>query len=189
MPRPPKTATPTADRLLLAPVDDNPRWLAITTALARLIGDDPMLAWFGHCRFDGVEDGRITLSHWCAFSAQESLARYGASLCRAAGVWRARVHNSGGHRPRTPKMDAATPRPPAPGFESYRLPPATPSADTMARVANAVASLQRPSAPVLKPDPTASAYADGAALARAARDKWAKAHGAEQPLPEPPARG
>ena len=177
------SATPTAARLLHAPVDDNPAWLAIFERLAASIGMDAALAWFGHCRFAGVSDastGRIDLAHWNAFSARECL-KYGFALCRAAQVGEARVYRSGGYRPSGISGEARN----ASGFERCRMPPPKPEAAALERVAAALANAWTPSAPVLKPDPTAGAYAGGAALEREARERWAAERGADKPLPEP----
>ena len=188
MPKKPTLVTSTAERLLHEPVDDNQVWRGIFCRLALSIGDDAALAWFGHCRFGGVEGDRIDLYHWNAFSAAECLARHGHALCRAAQVGEARVYRSGGSRPRTPKLNDVEPRQQADGYESFRVfRTGRPDAISAARVDASVSAMiaEWETRPVRKLRGGTDPYAEGAALARQAREDWARKHGADKPLPPP----
>lgn len=81
------------------PLDDDPEWQAIYDALVAILGEPKAWSWFAHCRFIGLSESTLTLSHWGAFQAAECLKRHGTELAKAAGVGTVVVHRTGGYRP------------------------------------------------------------------------------------------
>lgn len=81
------------------PLDGDPEWRPIYDALVAAIGEPKAWSWFAHCRFIGLSESTLTLSHWCAFAAAECLKRHGAEITKAAGVGTTVVHRTGGYRP------------------------------------------------------------------------------------------